>query len=205
VLAACGDGAPGVVCMPAAEKGERGGEPRAIAQVDRCPVSMSSYRFGYSMLSGGGADARRYAVVTALIARELLAQGAQEAGDRPLGRGEVEKRIAKGELFAMGHRVPAEAVYREGTFEHDAFVQIADRAGVSVNALVAEQGREMLAQKMRERLGEPQVNAWLTERCKRAQAAGRLSILPEVLERFDDDGKPLPDTYVPCEAWGALL
>jgi hypothetical protein len=168
---------------------------------------MSSFRFAYSMLGhvGGSGVARREAAVNALIARELLAQGAQEVGDRPPGRSEVEKRIAKGELYFMG-RVPAESVYREGTFDHDTFVRFADNAGVSVNALVAEQGREMLAQKMRDRLGAPdQVNAWLTERCKRAQAAGRLSIIPEVLARLDDAGKPLPDTYVPCAAWGTLL
>jgi hypothetical protein len=87
---------------------------------------MSSFRLGYSMLAGGGRDSRRLAVVDALIARELLAQGAQEAGDKPLGRGEIEKRIAKGELFVMGGRVPAEVVYREGTFDHDTFVRFAD-------------------------------------------------------------------------------
>lgn len=111
------------------------------------------------------------------------------------------RHIADGELYALGTRMPTDLIYRDGVFDYQMFERLAGQAGLPVEAMVAEQGRELLAAAMRERIGEAGLAAWLTERCTRLKAAGRISIEPELVARTDDSGAPLPGTYAPCARW----
>ncbi|MFH0903364.1 MAG: peptidylprolyl isomerase [Pseudomonadota bacterium] len=127
------------------------------ARVGSADISHASFRYGLLGLNYGsssGAKARRARVkervMDRLIERELLAQAAEEAGFR-LDQAEIEKRIAAGEAYILGIRLPGEMIYfQDGRFDYDYLKRYARSLDLpTVAHFIAEQKREVLAQEMR--------------------------------------------------------
>lgn len=163
--------------------------------IGACPITKASWRFAMTFLRPRGAKNRAH-VMDALIARELLAQGAQEAGVPAVDKRAAMERIAKGELYVLGQRLGGDVVFSDGPEEGDRqfsarkFADLAGRLGLSMDELVAEQGREYLAAAMRTNLAtSAKQAAWLTDQCRRGLDAGRIAVVKEVLA---------DDSYVPC-------
>ena len=125
------------------------------------PVAESSWRFVTNWIlpqlgatSPSSERARQYRVremvMDGLIERELLAQAAAADGFT-LSTEEVQERIAKGEYYVIGQR---QTLVDENTkFDYARLERYAQQLGLgSVDGFIAEQKREMLAQKYRELL-----------------------------------------------------
>jgi peptidyl-prolyl cis-trans isomerase D len=134
-----------------------------VAKVGESEVREPSWRFGYNALSmftrSGDSEQLRFSTMDGLIARELYAQAAEAAGFR-IPDELLDRRIADGELYVLGQKLPKDArgmpIYYDesGAFDYRLLANFAGQLSVGgVGALREEQRREMLAATMRELLG----------------------------------------------------
>jgi peptidyl-prolyl cis-trans isomerase D len=137
---------------PQADQLTCSGPTNYALRVDGTSVQPSSWRFGMNGLGGGVGDAqeRRQVVFDLLIKREILAQAAEDAGLR-VSDEIVNAAITRGEFYFMGSRLDGKRRYfRDGLFDYDMFRQFSRGLGQSSTAaLIEEQRREHLADKMR--------------------------------------------------------
>src|SRR5262249_49849623 len=142
-----------------------GSSTPAAATVNGVEVSENSWRYGILAMGAGSATSERARrmqirerVLDLLIVRELLAQKAEDMGLR-ISDAEVRDRLTSGELHILGMKQDGKRAYfvkEEGEEQPrfmaralDAFAK--NSLGLpSVDALVGEQKRELLAMKLRE-------------------------------------------------------
>jgi parvulin-like peptidyl-prolyl isomerase len=137
----------------------------AAAMVNGVEISENSWRYGILAMGAGSATSERARrlqvrekVLDLLIVRELLAQKAEDMGLR-ISDGEVRDRLTSGELHILGMKQDGKRAYflkEEGDDAPrfvarglDAFAR--NTLGLpSVDKLIDEQKRELLAAKLRE-------------------------------------------------------
>jgi hypothetical protein len=151
-----------------------------IGHVGACDLSIKSWRYVYNSVGPVGHDVRVREAVARLVERELLAQGALDAGEPAPSAKDVEKRLVDGDHFAnMGH-VPW--IDERGSFDFHGFDDYVHMLGVTRNDFVAELGREQLAEAMVHRIAPKpadeldKVEAWVHKRCAEVKAAGAIAI-----------------------------
>jgi peptidyl-prolyl cis-trans isomerase D len=136
-------------------------------KVEKTEVSPNSWRFGMNGLgfsggTGGMAGAiRRAQVMDRLIARELLAQAAEEAGFS-FSDDVVHQRIAAGDIHILLEPRQGQFIYfKDDAFDYEILERYVTALGLpSVRAFIEEQRRELLAAAMRDvMLGATQVSA----------------------------------------------
>lgn len=143
------------------------GQEPSVATIGACKVPMRSLRFATAVAWGGDSTERTTAALDQLIARELLAQGAVEEKLAAPKRAEIEERIATGDLLALGVALPPDVSQDEGVFDFKRFRAFVEgQLGLDVDGFIAEQIREVLAERMRERVGRAAVEGWLAGRCR---------------------------------------
>jgi hypothetical protein len=172
VLVACGNAkdARSVACLDVGKQ--------AIGHVGACDLGMTSYR--YAVLLAGERAARGRALA-ALVDRELLAQAALEAGDTPASSGDLLRRVAAGDVRLLGAPMEHAPWVVDGGFDKRALDDFVGSLSITIDDFAAEQGRELLADKMRQRIaGTPpdpgKVLAWLAKRCHDLAARGQITL-----------------------------
>lgn len=138
-----------------------GGATDAVAaEVEGEDISANSWRFamnglGYGSSGGSGpqAAARRAMAIDFLVERQLLVEEAERAGFR-VSTDLVEKAVAGGEFYILGQKVDGKQIYFEGSvFNFEYLERYAGQLGLaSVDAFIAEQKLEMMANFTRESL-----------------------------------------------------
>jgi len=164
----------------------------AVGRVGDCDIPKPSFRYAVMLSRGAGGQDR---ALHSLFEREILAQGALEAGDAPASASEVQQRIAAGEALLLGQRMSSPPWFEEGSFSMRGLKDWVGSLGLTMDEFVAEQRREMLAQRMRERVGgaapDPvKVEAWRSKRCDELLGRGRISVVPEVSTDFQPCAPP---------------
>jgi hypothetical protein len=156
-----------------------------IGHVGRCDLGVYSYRFAMNADFGRGAQ-HQQRTLRWLVDRELLAQAALDAGEPAPTADAMGKRLEKGEAYLFGVKLSnVPWLDEQGFFDFHALERYAGGVGVTVEQVVAEEGREQLAVAMIARIGPDKIDAWLLDTCHAAKAAGAITIDPTLIASFD--------------------
>jgi peptidyl-prolyl cis-trans isomerase D len=129
-----------------------GGAATHVMAVDDDDVSLHSWRFGMTgqMQPGAPKALRAQNVLDSLLQREILAQGARDAGFHVTADMATDM-IRKGEFLFFGQPVDGQSRYfRNGYFDFSLLQAQVNAMGLpSVDQFIVEQQRELEAQMMR--------------------------------------------------------
>jgi len=130
-----------------------------IIQVDDASMDISSWRFSMNSQRGGiPAEQRQTRALDALVGRALLANAARNSG-LDVAEEQIVENLKRGVLFVLGMRMPKEAIFENGVFDFEKLDYQARQRGLpNVDALIAEQKEEVLANLMRGLLLQTQVS-----------------------------------------------
>jgi peptidyl-prolyl cis-trans isomerase D len=129
------------------------------AKVAGTLVTRTDFRYGFLVLGGAQYPAQmakqqrlKETVMDKLIERQLLADEADRLG-YVVSDEQVEDQVADAKIIGLGYPRTAQRMQKDGKFNYDAFKNFVQfELGVTPQAFIAEQKKELMAARVRELL-----------------------------------------------------